>query len=198
MGDRVWSYYDREHLYSTESASRLENQRSCTFRWMICRMWPLAKYQQSLQPYFYVMCTTSLSNQRGFTFSHLHDKSSSVFCETTPPIRIEYPLFVLSLASRSFIHGEALKLTRILLFPLPFSVPLPESKKIGTNPQLSKRMLIEMLKVKFWLNIWIFCPLCSDASGTGRGGGRKVDGYWLLQVMENAWKRQKEKAALWW
>lgn len=82
-----------------------------------------------LAAYFYVMCTTSLSNQRGFTFSHLHDKSSCVFCETTPPIRIECPLFVLSLASRSFIHGEALKLTRILLFPLPFCVPLPESKK---------------------------------------------------------------------
>lgn len=163
-------------------------------------------------------CTTSLSNQRGFTFSHLHDKSSCLFGQTTPPIRIECPLFVLSLASRSFIHGEALKWICIPYLSVFHwrRAKKQTNKKRGTNPHLSKQCLILIRRVRLsemwpfnvrpvkiqvcfqdFKNFLLSFQYCCQRYRPRRW---KESGRILTTADdgENAWKRQKEKAALWW
>lgn len=140
-----------------------------------------------------------LANISAQPVSVTREASPSAIFMTNPHVSFAKPrhqlelnvlLFVLSLASRSFIHGEALEWTRIILFPLPFRVPLAEGKKKKGLIHVFRNEMINpdskgttFINVSFCFvrqvksKVFFFCPFSSDASGTGRGGGRKVDGY---------------------
>lgn len=90
------------------------------------------------------------------------------FAKTTPPIRIEYPLFVLSLASRFFYpwRGTEVDLHHPLspTFLCSIAGEQNQKKKIGTNMQLWKWMLIPDSKGTTFTNMSFFFERCDKWS----------------------------------